>query len=128
MRKANVLMSVLLLSAAGVSPVSASWFSERPSYAWNWISVGTLATMEGRTIYGANGADLGYVLAADVQGNLLQVQTPDGVAVALPARLVSGRTGQLRARNLSPQDMRAIAQQQTGRTAAINVDLRDNGG
>jgi len=132
MRNANMLMSVLLLSAVTVSPVYANWFgnpqTSRPSYPWNWESIGKLVPMEGRTIYGANGADLGYVLAVDVQGSLLQVQTSDGVAVALPARLVSDRSGQLLASTLSPRDMMAMAQQQTGRTVALDVDLRHNAG
>ena len=127
MRNANMLVSVLFLSAVSVSPVYA-WFSERPSYSWNWMSIGTLVPMEGRTIYGAGGADLGYVLAVDVDESLVQVQTPDGVAVALPARLISNRTGQLRASALSPQDMMAIAKQQTGRTVAVNADARHSGG
>jgi hypothetical protein len=84
--------------------------------------------MEGRTIYGADSAELGYVLAVDVQESLVQVQTRDGVAVALPARLVSNRTGQLRASTLSPLDMMVIAQQQTGRTVAINVEIRHSSG
>ena len=126
MRNANMLMSVFLLSAVTVSPAYA-WYSARPSYSWNWVSIGTLVPMEGRTIYGAGGADLGYVLAVDVPESLVQVQTPDGVAVALPASLVSNRTGQLRA-SLSPLDMMAIAKQQTGRTVAVNLDPRHSGG
>ena len=130
MRNANMQMSVLLLSTASVSPAYAGIgnSSLRPSYSWNWISIGTLVPMEGRTIYGAGGAELGYVLAVDAHESLVQVQTRDGVAVALPARLISNRTGQLRASTLSPLDMMAIATQQTGRTVAINVDVRHNGG
>jgi hypothetical protein len=129
MRNANILMSVLLLSAVSISPVYANWSSNpRPSYSWNWVSIGTLVPMEGRTIYGADGADLGYVLAVDVHESLVQVQTRDGVAVALPARLVSNRTGQLRASTLLPLDMMAIAKQQTGRTVAINVEMPHSSG
>jgi len=127
MRNANMLVSVLLLSAMSASPVYA-WSSARPSYSWNWMGIGTLIPMEGRTIYGVAGAELGYVLAVDVRESLVQVQTPDGVAVALPARLISNRTEQLRAPTLSPPDMMAIAKQQTGRTVAINVDTRHSGG
>jgi hypothetical protein len=58
----------------------------------------------------------------------VQVQTRDGVAVALPARLVSNRTGQLRASTLLPLDMMAIAKQQTGRTVAINVEMPHSSG
>ena len=129
MRNAKMLMSVLVLSAVSVSPVYANWPSNpRPSYSWNWVAIGKLVPMEGRTIYGANGADLGYVLAVDVHDSLVQVQTPGGVAVALPARLVSERTGELRASMLSPLDMTAIAKQQTGHTVASNVDIGDRSG
>jgi hypothetical protein len=69
MRNAKMLMTVLVLYAVSVSPVYANWPSNpQPSYSWNWVAIGKLVPMEGRTIYGANGADLGYVLAVDVQG------------------------------------------------------------
>ena len=98
--------------ARGVSP---------PRYSEAFVGVPTLTTMEGRAVFGTRGAQLGYVLAVnDVRGQV-ELQTPMGVAVAMPASLIGDEGTRLVAPTVSRADVMAMARQQTGRTYAMNI-------
>jgi hypothetical protein len=83
-----------------------------------------LTRMEGKTVFGAHGARLGSILAVNHAGRLAQVQTPGGIAVAMPVGLLTDKGNRIVAPTISPLDMMAMAKTQTGRTVAINVDRR----
>ena len=83
-----------------------------------------LTRMEGKAVFGAHGARLGSILAIDVDSRMAEVQTPGGIAVAMPASLLVDRGKSVTALTISPLDMMAMAKTQTGRTVAINVDRR----
>ena len=86
-----------------------------------------LAELEGRTLYGANGERLGYVLAVDQRDRMIQVQTPGGVSVAMPAYMVVDRGSRVVAPTVSSVDMRDMAMSQTGHTVALSLYGNDLG-
>ena len=83
-----------------------------------------LIRMEGKPVFGAHVARLGSILAINVAERMAEVQTPGGVAVAVPTSLLTDKGGRLSAISLSPLDMMAMAKTQTGHTVAINIDRR----
>ena len=87
-----------------------------------------LTAMEGRTVFGTRGVRLGYVLAVDSTTNEVELQTRGGIAIAMPANLISNRDGRLIAPTTSLADVRDMARSQTGRTVAANVTWRARGG
>jgi len=80
--------------------------------------------LEGRTVFGARGERLGYVIAVDTMGHLVELQTPNGIGVAVPSSLIVDNGRRVSAPTISRADMRAMARAQTGRTVALNIDLR----
>ncbi|HXI99729.1 MAG TPA: hypothetical protein VNH44_00815 [Micropepsaceae bacterium] len=83
-----------------------------------------LNRMEGKTVFGAHGARLGTILAMDVTARKAEVQLPSGIAVAMPASMLTDKGKRVVAPTISPLDMMAMAKTQTGHTVAINVDSR----
>ena len=172
MRTTNMMMSLLLLSAAFAMPASANWFSN-PRLGTN-LNIGSapnprpadlraigdskfavaqtaeprlVATqtqaaiapepmqtidtveptrLEGRTVSGSHGQRLGYILAVDQDTRMIELQTPRGIAVAMPAALLVEKRGHVIAPTTSRADIMAMAKTQTGRTVAINIDRRQH--
>jgi hypothetical protein len=173
MKMAKTMMSLLLLSAACVTPASASWFSnprtntmlnigsapnptpadlraiddsrgatgpalgrndsavsivpEQTAYVTtnndtHVMTSAELSRMEGKTVFGARGARLGPILTINLDLGMAEVQTPGGIAVAMPASLLLDKGNRVVAPTVSPLDMMAMAKAQTGRTVAINID------
>src|SRR5258705_7628256 len=85
-----------------------------------------LTRMEGRQVWGSHGERLGYILAVDHGPKLIELQTPKGIAVAMPASLLIEKHGRLTAATTSRADAMAMAKSQTGRTGAINIDRRQH--
>jgi hypothetical protein len=83
-----------------------------------------LSRMEGKTLFGAHGARLGSILTVNLISRVAEVQTPGGVAVAIPASLLIDKGNRVTSPKISPSDMMAMAKTQTGHTVAINVDPR----
>ena len=83
-----------------------------------------LSGMEGRTVWGSHGERLGFILTVDQSKSLAELQTPKGIAVAMPASLMMENHGRLTAFTTSQADVMAMAKSQTGRTVAINIDRR----
>ena len=88
------------------------------------MSNAQLTDLEGRPVFGAHGRHLGYVLAADQGSRMFELQTPTGVGVAMPASLLSERNGRLLTPTTTKGDVMAMARTQTGRTVALNMDMR----
>jgi hypothetical protein len=83
-----------------------------------------LTRMEGKTLFGAHGARLGSIITVNHADRLAEVQTPGGIAVAMPVGLLMDKGNRVVSPTISPLDMMAMAKTQTGRTVAINVDRR----
>ena len=90
------------------------------------MSNAQLTKMEGRPVFGSHGERLGYILAVDLGSQLIDLQTPRGIAVAMPASLMVEKHGRVMAPTTSRTDVMAMAKTQTGRTVAINVDQRQH--
>jgi len=88
------------------------------------INTAQLSGMEGRTVWTSHGERLGFILTVDQSKNLAELQTPKGIAVAMPASLMMEKHGRLTAFTTSRADVMAMAKSQTGRTVAINIDRR----
>jgi hypothetical protein len=88
------------------------------------ISTAQLIRLEGRLVSGSHGERLGYILAVDQDTRMIELQTPRGIAVAMPAVLLVEKHGRVIAPTTSRADVMAMAKTQTGRTVAINVDRR----
>ncbi|HMI95623.1 MAG TPA: hypothetical protein VK479_03875 [Micropepsaceae bacterium] len=88
------------------------------------MSTAQLASMEGRAVSGSDGERLGYILAVDQHAGLIELQTPRGIAIAVPASLLVEKGGHVVAPTTSRADVMAMAKTQTGRTVAINIDRR----
>jgi hypothetical protein len=77
--------------------------------------------LEGKTVFGDRDMRLGYILAVDHGSKMAELQTPGGVAVAMPVALLRDTGHRIVAPTLSSSDVMAMAKTQTGRTVAINV-------
>ena len=88
------------------------------------MNAAQLTRLEGRHVSGAHGERLGYILAVDQDSRMIELQTPKGIAVAMPATLLIENHGRVIAPTTSRGDVMAMAKTQTGRTVAINIDRR----
>ena len=88
------------------------------------VSTAQLTELEGRPVFGAHDRYLGYILAVDNGAKMVELQTPKGVGVAMPASLMSERNGRLLTPTTTQADVMAMARTQTGRTVALNMDRR----
>ena len=88
------------------------------------MNTAQLSGMEGRTVWGSHGERLGFILTVDQGKGLAELQTPKGIAVAMPASMMMEKHGRLTASTMSRADVMAMAKTQTGRTVAINIDRR----
>jgi len=88
------------------------------------MNTAQLSGMEGRTVWGSHGERLGFILTVDQGKHLAELQTPKGIAVAMPASLLTEKGNRLMAPTTSRADVMAMAKSQTGRTVAINIDRR----
>lgn len=82
------------------------------------------AALEGKTVIGANGENLGRILAVDQTNRLIQLQTASGIAVSMSTDLVKDKGRTVAASTTSKRDVLAMAKSQTGRTVALNVGTR----
>ena len=98
-------------------------FNEEDAYVSS-MSPAALADMEGKSVFGSHGERLGYILAIDHHARMVELQTPGGVAIAMPAALFVDKGGRVAAPTTSRADVMAMAKTQTGRTVALNIDLR----
>jgi hypothetical protein len=96
-----------------------------PEY-FQTMSAAQLTSMEGRVVSGSHGERLGHILAVDEDAHLVELQTPRGIAVAMPAALLVEKGGSVLAPTTSRADVMAMAKTQTGRTVAINIDRREH--
>ena len=85
----------------------------------------SLASMEGKPVIGAKGESLGQVLAVNQQSHMIELQLPSGVAVSMPATLVTDKGNRLVAPTMTKADTLAMAKTQTGRTTALNVTIKN---
>ena len=88
------------------------------------MSTVDLSMLDGRPVSGSHGERLGYILAVDQNTRMIELQTPRGIAVAMPAALLVEKHGRVIAPTTSRADVMAMAKSQTGRTVAINIDRR----
>lgn len=109
---------VLHSEVAPVQPIPA-----RAAYAVHdqGISSAAMFRMEGKNVYGTKGARLGHILTVDHGSKMADLQTPGGVAVAMPVALLVDKGHRIVAPTMSKADVTAMAKTQTGRTVAINV-------
>ena len=136
MRKIT-LTTLLLLSAVMVSPASANWFS-RPDlgitmnvgsapnptpndlralygparygfYSASRISLDVLRDMGGKTVYGENGEELGFISSVDEASRIVELQLPTGRTVAVDAALLINETDRVIAPTLSMAEVMALA-------------------
>lgn len=63
-------------------------------------------------------------LAVDQDPRMIELQTPKGIAFAVPASLLVEKGGRVIAPATSRADVMAMAKTQTGLTVAINIDRR----
>ena len=89
------------------------------------MNTAALTRLEGRQVWGSHGESLGHVLAVDEGSKLIELQTAKGIAVAMPASLLTEKHGRMIAPSTSWADVMAMAKSQTGRTVAINIDRRN---
>jgi len=82
-----------------------------------------LTALEGKSVIGAHGTQLGYVLAVDHNSRLAEIQTPSGIGVAVPTMLLADEGNHIIAPTMSRTDITAMAKSQTGRTVAMNVGI-----
>jgi hypothetical protein len=90
------------------------------------ISSAAMFRMEGKPVFGARGARLGYILAVDHGSKMAELQTPSGIGVAMPVTLMVDKGDHMSAATMSKADVMAMAKTQTGRTVAINVVQKSN--
>src|SRR5262249_43875396 len=84
----------------------------------------SLASMEGKPVFGAKGEQLGQVLAVNQTARLIELQLPTGIAISMPAALLSDNGKRLVAPTMTKADTMAMAKSQTGRTVALNVTMK----
>jgi len=89
------------------------------------VKTPSLASMEGKPVIGAKGERLGQVLAVNLQSRMIDVQLPTGIAVSMPATLVTDKGSRLVAPTMTKADTLAMAKTQTGRTIALNVTMKN---
>jgi hypothetical protein len=134
--KKITLTTLLLLSAVLVSPASANWFS-RPDLGIalnvgsapnptpndlralygparygvypSRISLDSLRDMSGKTVYGENGEELGFISTVDTASRLVELQLPNGRAVAVDAGLLINERDRVIAPTLSMAEVMALA-------------------
>lgn len=135
--KKITLTTLLLLSAVMVSPASANWFS-RPGigitlnvgsapnptpndlralygparygvYPASLISLDALRDMSGKTVYGENGEELGFISTVDEGSRLVELQLPNGRAVAVDSGLLINERDRVIAPTLSMAEVMALA-------------------
>jgi len=86
----------------------------------------SLASMKRKPVIGAKGETLGHVLAVNQQSDdMIELQLPSRVAVSMPAMLVADKDNRLVALTMTKADTFAMAKTQTGRTAALNVTMKN---
>jgi len=85
----------------------------------------SLASMEGKPVFGGKGERLGYVLAVNQKARMIELQMPTGIAVAMPASLVVEKGNRLVASTMTKADTLAMAKSQTGRMTALNVTMKN---
>ena len=90
------------------------------------MNTAQLTGMEGRQVWGSHGEKLGYILAVNNGSRLVELQTPKGIAVSMPASLLMEKNGRMVAPTTSQADVIAMEKSQTGRTVAINIDRRNH--
>jgi len=122
MKTIVTMMSLLLLSAACMAPAEARVL-DRTSQT-TMMRGAQPGQWEGKAVIGARGESLGSVLAVDQGSRKIELQTAGGVAVSMPASMFVERNDRLMALNTTRRDIMAMAKMQTGRTVALNVDLR----
>jgi len=88
------------------------------------MSDAQMTALEGKPVIGAHGARLGYILAVDHGSRMAEIQTRSGIGVAIPTTLLSDKGNHILAPTTSRGDLTAMAKTQTGRTMALNVDMR----
>jgi hypothetical protein len=134
--KKMTLTTLLLLSAVMVSPASANWFS-RPGLGITLnvgsapnptpnnlralygparygvypsrISLDALRDMSGKTVYGENGEELGFISTVDTASRLVELQLPNGRTVAVDAGLLINERDRVIAPTLSMAEVMALA-------------------
>lgn len=84
-----------------------------------------LASMEGKPVIGTKGEMLGHVLAVNQQSRMIELQLTSGIAVSMPATLVTDKGNRLVAPTMTKADTLAMAKTQTGRTTALNVTMKN---
>jgi hypothetical protein len=77
----------------------------------------TSSILEGRPVMRMNGQSLGYILAVNDLGRLVELQTPDDRAISLPESALRVEGGTVYVTQMG----------QRGRTAAVNSKLRQAG-
>ena len=97
--------------------------NEEDSYMSS-MNTAALAGLEGKTVFGVHGERLGVILTTDHHSRMAELQTPGGVAIAMPAALLVDQGRRVTAPTTSRADVMAMAKTQTGRTVAQVVDMR----
>ena len=120
------LMPAVLLAAAMAVPAYAqtSYNPAHQSFMKGMQPSIRSSNLEGQTVIGKNGKMLGYVLAVNDRARMIDLQTPGGIAISVPESRLREFGGQLLAVNMTRQDVLAMERSQTGRTMAMNIDLR----
>ena len=126
MKTKQILMSLLLASAACAAPAYANHFSNAQTNTSlnvgsamaptpedlrivgdsDWVS--TLGDLSGKEVYGKNREYLGYVLTVDEDNRLAELQTPTGAAVAVSTGILVDRGDRVMAPTLSRGDVLAM--------------------
>ena len=88
-------------------------------------SVTMSGTLEGRNVIGMDGRRLGYILAVNDHARMVELQTPGGIAVSMPESRIHLFGGEVLVPNMTRGDVLAMERRQTGRTVAVNIDLRN---
>ena len=88
------------------------------------MTAAQMTALEGKAVLGAHGTRLGYILAVDHASHMAEIQTPSGIGVAVSTMLLSDDGNHVAAPTMSKSDMMAMAKTQTGRTVAMNMDMR----
>jgi len=111
------------------APPTAYGFTQQTAYETHpavshAMTAAQMTALEGKRVIGAHGARLGYILAVDHDSHMAEIQTPSGIGVGVSTMLLADKGNHIIAPTMSKTDMTAMAKTQTGRTVAMNVDLR----
>ena len=101
-------------------PAEQKW-GHRTRLANNSWTSGDMQRMAGKRVFGFRGELLGTVSAVDIGGQLVQVNTPGGVSVAIPIVLLEDKGDRLYAPTTSRSQFMAMAVHQTGTVVASEV-------